>query len=50
MTDSLNIKQINHFLCGSVIIYRFEEKYNTHTHPIVRDKFRTQLVTNSEPV
>ena len=33
MNNSLNIKQINQFICVGVIIYRFEDKWNTHIHP-----------------
>ena len=33
MTNSLNIKPINSFICASVIIYRLEDKCNTYFHP-----------------
>ena len=33
MTNSLNIKPINRFICASGIIYKLEDKYNTYIHP-----------------
>ena len=28
------MKQMNHFICASLVIYRFEDNCNTHIHPI----------------
>ena len=36
MNNSLNIEQINQFICVDVIIYKFEEKCNTRLDPSER--------------
>ena len=48
MTNSLSIKQINHFICVSVIISKFKDKCK-HIFTLVNDKFQNKLVKNSGP-
>ena len=48
MNNSLNIKQINSFICVGVIIFRFEYKCNTLIDP--SEQVLEYASTNSEPV
>ena len=49
MKNSLNIKQINQFICVGVL-YTDLKISATHIFTLVNDKFWNKLVMNSEPV